>query len=59
MKQKLRPLMLCPFCEHYESWDTSERKAVEWDKHIRECRKAMRKKEKEIEYNNPNLRPMF
>jgi hypothetical protein len=41
MKQLLRPLMLCPYCEHYTDWNTSSLSTKEWNRHIRKCMKKI------------------
>ena len=37
MTKRLKPIMLCPYCEYITHWDTSRENMNNWNKHIKEC----------------------
>jgi hypothetical protein len=43
--KRLKPILLCPFCEHYTGWATDRKSMLEWHYHIK---KHMESDEDEI-----------
>jgi hypothetical protein len=37
--KRLKPILMCPFCEHTTTWATDRKSMLEWHHHIKECEK--------------------
>ena len=39
--KRLKPILMCPFCEHTTTWATDRKSMLEWHHHIKECEKKI------------------
>lgn len=36
--KRLKPLLLCPYCDHWTHWATDRASMLKWHHHIKKCK---------------------